>query len=682
MKKILLLIFTLLMAVISLSLSIDSVSAQTESAKIRDVEELVKEREQNQVQDQSYNPQNLDMGTNPDVPKNLSTYTQSVFIEIVSATSCLISGVDPIRQGHPCLGFDPETKKIGYIENSGGALGLMGNMIAATYDIPVSSGDYFRYMASNFGIAQKTNAAPIVVGDDPCLVDPTLCQDGNSGLSFGTGNGFEGLRPLLGIWTSMRNLVYLLFVLLFIVLGLGIMFRIQIDPRAVMSIQSQLPKIVIALILVTFSYAIAGFLIDMMYVSLYLIINVFQAPGLQASTTLDTNPINATGGLGGIGGIAYDASKGIAGTLTSLFSGTFGDFFRGAINMIFGIFSGGGAIGGGIGAAIGIVGGPVGMAIGGLIGGAIGGLATQFGIIPGPEPFTIVVGAIAWVIISIALLTALFRLWFTLIKTYVFILINITFAPLWIAFGLLPGSSLSFGNWLRSLVSDLAAFPIVLILFSLGKTLQDAFSNSAPNTAFVPPYVGDPGNMSVFSSIIGMGIILLAPEAVNMAKSALKAPDSKLTGSIGRSIGVGQGAVGSLGGSIKNSLWYTNPHTGEPGRLKALAGEKASEYLDKTPGIRTVKRYFTERLESKKSREARQKADKEREAQASRDTTFSNIASGLSKIVPPASPTSEPPTPVNPTEPGDRPEPEGEPAQPPPNADEENTDGTSGSRTT
>lgn len=674
MKKILLIIFTLLLGVVSFSLSINSVFAQTESAKIRDVEELVQEREQKEVQDQNYNPQNLDMGTNSDVPKNLSTYTQSVFIEMISATSCLISGVDPIRTGHPCLGFDPETKKIGYIENSGGALGLMGNMIAATFDIPASTSDYVKYIAGNFGISQKANAGTLI-DDSVCVDNPERCQgDGNSDLSFGTGNGFEGLRPLLNIWTTMRNLVYLLFVLLFIVIGLGIMFRIQIDPRAVMSIQSQLPKIVITLLLVTFSYAIAGVLIDMMYLSLFLIINIFQGQGLEISTAIDTNPINAAGGLGssGISGIAYDASSGIAAVMTSLFDGTIGSVIKGMINVIFGVL-----MGAGMGAIVPIPG--VGAILGGVIGGILGGAS---GFLPGiPEPFTLVVGAIAWVIIIIALLSALFRLWFTLIKTYVFILINITFAPIWIAFGLLPGSSLSFGNWIRALASDLMAFPIVLVLFSLGKTLQEGFSKS--DSAFVPPYVGDPGDMSVFSSIIGMGIILLAPEAVNMAKSALKAPDSKLTGAVGRSLSVGQGAVGKLGGSIKNAVWYTNPHTGESGRLKAFTGEKVNQGLAKVPGANKVKNLLT----TKKKREADKLAKAQSAAEIARLKAGGYYVEDSSRPEggPTPTPAGQTPTPVNTPEPeSNTPEPEGGAAATPqnPSNDGDTNGGPQGGSTT
>lgn len=586
MKKIYAILLLSILVPLLFLLKTNFTFAQTQRENIRDVEDLVSEQENNSKQD--YNPQNLPMNTEDDVPQNLSTYTQSVFIEITSAASCMLSGVDPIRPDKPCLGFNPSTRKIGYVENNGGALGMMGGLIASTYNIPASSSHYMVYLAQNFGITKRATAANI----DPeiCIDDPSLCKDNaSSNWGFSTGNGFNSLTPLLKIWTAMRNLVYLLFVLVFIVLGLGIMFRIQIDPRAVLSIQNQLPKVVIALILVTFSYAIAGFLIDMMYLSLYLIINIFQAQGLETSTSLATNPINATGGLGGVGGIAFDASKGVASVMTSIFDGTFGNFFKGIINTLFGFASGAGAIGAGAGAIAGTFVAPgVGTIIGGLIGGAVGGLATQFGLTPGPEPFTIVVGAIAWLIIMIALMSALFRLWFTLLKTYVFILINITFAPIWIAFGLLPGSSLTFGNWIRSLVSNLAAFPIVLVLFSLGRTLQNGFANSGPN-AFVPPYVGDPGNMSVFGSLIGMGMILLAPEAVNMAKAALKAPETKFTSSIGRSLGVGQGVVGKFTGGAKNALWHTNPYTNESSRLKAGVKAGAGAALGKLPGATRLK---------------------------------------------------------------------------------------------
>src|SRR3990172_12628792 len=65
-----------------------------------------------------------------------------------------------------------------------------------------------------------------------------------------------------------------------IVIGFLIMFRRQIDPHTVISIQNALPRIVLTLILITFSYAIVGLLIDLMYVILLLAYSLFESTGL------------------------------------------------------------------------------------------------------------------------------------------------------------------------------------------------------------------------------------------------------------------------------------------------------------------------------------------------------------------------------------------------------------------
>ena len=55
------------------------------------------------------------------------------------------------------------------------------------------------------------------------------------------------------------------------------MFRAKINPQTVVTIQSAIPKAVVALILVTFSYAIAGLMIDLMYLLIGLIFGVIPA---------------------------------------------------------------------------------------------------------------------------------------------------------------------------------------------------------------------------------------------------------------------------------------------------------------------------------------------------------------------------------------------------------------------
>ncbi len=459
-----------------------------------------------------------------------------MFIETLSTATCFVGGIDLLNPDEKCLGIDTKTKKIGYVEQNGGLAQVAGNLIGATYNIPVSSTFFARDLANHFGLTKNSYAA-------------FPAEDGGSGSSlntgFGTGIGFVGLTPVLNIWKSFRNLTYLLFVFLFIVIGLGIMFRLNIDARTVMTIQNQIPKIIIGLVLITMSYAIAGFLIDMMYVVIYLLIHIFDSQGLTTLTNIDTNPVMAVGPLGGVNNIAYPAAKSVGGIISSLFSGSIGNFLGAIVGGIIGNFIGGGG------------------GITGIVGGLVGGLV---GLIAGSKLLGLVSTVIAYLIIAIAVFSALFRVWFMLIKSYIFILLDVIFAPFWILGGILPGAPGGVGPWLRSMLANLAAFPTVILLFMIGKTTQDQTSSLGGN--FLPPLVGNPGSNSAeaIGSIIGLGIILIMPEAVTMTKQAFKAPENKYMSSIGRAIGVGQGVLGKPIGAARHELFgkdaFGNPKEG------------------------------------------------------------------------------------------------------------------------
>lgn len=471
--------------------------------------------------------------TNPDVPKNLHTYTQSTIIELLAAASCQLLGIDPLNIGGKCLGIDLKTKKIGYVENNGGVMAFAGDMIGDTFKIPISSHQYFASLASQFGLAKKTYAKEIDVFD----VESGSTTAQNTG-GLGQGLGFLGLHPLIKLWTEFRNIVYLIFVFIFVLIGLGVMFRLKIDPRTVMTIQNQLPKIVIALILVAFSYAIAGFLVDLMYVLLYLVFQIFGNidPSIKAvnpSTFIYTSPVGAVGGIGGLAGIANNAGGSVGNIIASLFDGTWGRVVAGIISSVLG-----GIVGGGIGTIFGGAGGAIGAAVGGVVTGLVGSIFFSNSVL------SITAHVIGFLIIGIAMLQALFRLWFQLIKAYIYILIGVTLAPFYIVMGLFPGSGVGFGSWLRTLISNLAAFPTVLFMFLLGEFFIRGFKTNGANN-FVPPFVGNPSNMSNFGALIGLGIILMTPEVVNIVRDKLKAPQFKYTSAISKGIGTGAGITAS-----------------------------------------------------------------------------------------------------------------------------------------
>lgn len=91
------------------------------------------------------------------------------------------------------------------------------------------------------------------------------------------GFGYNALQPIQGMWAVSRNIAFGLFVLAAVIFAFMIMFRVKISPQVVITVQSAIPKLVMALILVTFSYAIAGFLIDLMYVVIGFLSVVFAS---------------------------------------------------------------------------------------------------------------------------------------------------------------------------------------------------------------------------------------------------------------------------------------------------------------------------------------------------------------------------------------------------------------------
>jgi hypothetical protein len=284
------------------------------------------------------------------------------------------------------------------------------------------------------------------------------------------------------------------------------MLRIRIDPRTVMTIQNQIPKIIIGLLLVTFSFAIAGFLIDLMYVVIFLtydIISKGSGANLDSLNPLflkDGTPFAAAGKVtpDGLFGIADQASKSIFSLIDDLIGKAIGgsgdNFFTNIAGKIFGF----------------------------IIGKAVAGVAAT----------------IALLIISVALIMILIRLWVALLKAYVGILLDVIFAPFWIVATLLPGSPIGFSAWLRSIIANLAAFPAVIIMFLLAKVFIDSFGASKSPDDFVPPLIGEPSGTDIFGSLIALGIILMTPNVVNMVKAAIKAPKLP-AGAFGATLGAG-----------------------------------------------------------------------------------------------------------------------------------------------
>jgi len=99
--------------------------------------------------------------------------------------------------------------------------------------------------------------------------------------------GLNAGESVLKLWKITRDISFSLLVFATIIIAFMIMFRVKINPQTVITIQSAIPKMVVSLILITFSYAIAGLVIDLMYVVIGLIATIISTGGLSGYSPPD-----------------------------------------------------------------------------------------------------------------------------------------------------------------------------------------------------------------------------------------------------------------------------------------------------------------------------------------------------------------------------------------------------------
>ncbi len=356
--------------------------------------------------------------------------------------------------------FDPS--EIGQAKNSSepGLLSAGGMIIAGIYTSPPASG--VQYLAD---LGQKLK-----------IVKPAFADDETFGFSI--------MKTTQPIWRTFRNITYILFVLILIVMGFAIMFRVKISPQAVITFQTALPRVIIALILITFSYAIVGLIIDIGIYLSGLIANIFKDIAIQSHLPGINILINVD---------EWAVSVITPGPLQPLTK-------------------------------------PIGMAL--LYATSISALFLMLILLtPG-------IGIILTLIIGLLLLIAFFRTIWTLIKAFAMVVINLVFAPFRILIGVLPGSS-AITDWLKDVVANVAVFPAILAMFFVGTYLiaggiMSGIGNTIENVAglFGPEEVsfweklGEAIGLEIFNvfiamlfPLIGIMIIFLIPKISEIIQS-------------------------------------------------------------------------------------------------------------------------------------------------------------------
>lgn len=314
------------------------------------------------------------------------------------------------------------------------------------------------------------------------------------------GFGFKSLQPVQKIWRVFRNMAYSLLVVVVLIISFMIMFRVKISPQLVISIQSALPKIAITLILITFSYAIAGLIVDLSYLVIALIAAFVKSGGLAGNLTPSLSVLE----------LAQKIWGGTASPIASLVI---------LISIPIALLGFGG------GAIAGAAGGSVTLPVIGTAAGAAG--------------FGLLVGILVILLALFAIIIAIIRILWAMIKAFINVLLLIIFGPILLLFGAISPAAGGFGTWLKNLAANVAVFPTISIMIFLAHLLfwsgdvgllnwlrESGFFNpfqigpSLPPSAFSFPSFDV--SAIVASTVAAFGILLITPSAADLIKSIIQ----------------------------------------------------------------------------------------------------------------------------------------------------------------
>lgn len=305
----------------------------------------------------------------------------------------------------------------------------------------------------------------------------------NAGLAkpaYAQGIGFAALTPFFPLWQATRNIAYSLLIVVMIVIGFMLIFRTQIDAHTVISLQAALPKIVLSILMITFSYPIVGLLIDMMYLAIAIVISVF----------LQGMPGNVLSGYN----MQQWQSSMMTGGFWTLWSTVWGAGLRSIDD--FGKFW---AIGAGS------------VGIGGLIGWLIGASTIGLGIAIGAA---VPVG-ILLLLLGLGLLFVFIRLLMLLANAYIQVIISLILGPLILLNEAIPGHS-AFKDWLFNIMANLSVFPATVMVLMFATFLTTSGAGGAWSPPFLPNAAG--AGQGFFGAFLGITIIFLSPNLVVSVK--------------------------------------------------------------------------------------------------------------------------------------------------------------------
>lgn len=237
-------------------------------------------------------------------------------------------------------------------------------------------------------------------------------------------SGYDELidSGIVTLWNRVLNISYVLFVVVMIGAGFMIMFRHKIGGQMMVTLGNVLPGVVLALILATFSFAIAGILIDIggMLTSMV----IFILKGSEDFVVFSTSNVLSLM-LGAFSNISEDMGR-----LSPVKTGIAG--LDKVLNL---------------GATVMFV------------------ASTTVA-----SPLTLILGIIVAGVVFVGAIMVLI----TLFKSYFSILLGVITGPIQITLGALPGNRHAIGNWFKNILRNVLVFPLVLAIINIPNAIVAA----------------------------------------------------------------------------------------------------------------------------------------------------------------------------------------------------------------
>ncbi|MDD3474707.1 MAG: hypothetical protein PHP08_02285 [Candidatus Dojkabacteria bacterium] len=242
---------------------------------------------------------------------------------------------------------------------------------------------------------------------------------------------------IVGLWTQVRNITYVFFMIIFIVVGFMIMFRSKIGGQTLITLGNSLPNIILALIGVTFSFAIAGLIIDIGGLIMVMLVDIFD----KASSYNNLVTLESIGSLfkAFLPGNWWE-------TLST--SGT-----TGGKSGLFSLFGGGSSF-------LTVLG------LGGTKLAAAAGAASWLSTTATVLSTMGILGLLIILAILGVVTVGIFKVFITLVKAYIGILMNVIIGPIQIAMSAIPGKGASFMNWIKSILRNVLVYPITFAILN------------------------------------------------------------------------------------------------------------------------------------------------------------------------------------------------------------------------